>query len=532
LNAANVIFAVARADFLERIRSYSFLATLVAAIYLGYAAATGKVVMSLDEYRGVYTAGWIGLMVALVTTTFVSLIGFYVVKNAVERDRVTRVGQILAATPLAKSAYMFGKFLSNFAVLASIVLILALGAVAMFFIAAEDPHFRLWALLGPFILIALPAMALAAALALLFENVRFLSGGFGNVVWFFGWGFAIGMPDIVKMPRLDPMGLLGAMNSLVPVAQESIPGYKNGLALTIAGGHVKIAENLHFAGISWNSESVVLRLVWVGVAVILTLFAAVIFDRFDDARRWFPAFGTREPKNSAAAPETMPGTATRRELPKFTPVHLTPLDRTTDSGGFGRIFRAELRLALQGNRWWWYVVAGGLIVAQIAAPLAAARGPVLQFAWLWPTLLWSALGARESRFATRQLLFSCAKVLPRQLLACWLAGVAAALLMSGAVLTRLLLARESSAALALLAGAAFVPALALALGVVSGSSKFFEGFYTALWYVGPLNHSPGLDFTGASDGPRTLDDAGIYALLAAALFLTAYGARWRQLRDA
>jgi len=532
LNAVSVIFSVARADFLERIRSYSFLATLLAAIYLGYAAATGKVVMSLDEYRGVYTAGWIGLMVALVTTTFVSLIGFYIVKNAVERDRFTRVGQILAATPLSKPAYMLGKFLSNFAVLASIVLVLALGAVAMFFVAAEDPHFRLWALLSPFILIALPAMALTAALALFFENVRFLRGGFGNVVWFFGWGFAIGLPDILKMPRLDPLGLIGAMNSLVPIARELIPGYKNGIALTVAGGHAKIAENLHFAGISWNSESVLLRLVWVGVAIIFTLFAAAIFDRFDEARSWFPAGATKEPKNSAAVAETTPEAAAVPELRKFTQVHLTPLDRTTDSGGFVRIFRAELRLALQGNRWWWYVVAAGLIVAQMALPLGAARGPALQFAWLWPTLLWSSLGARESRFATRQILFSCANILPRQLLACWLAGVSSALLMSGVVFTRLLLARDASAVLALLAGAAFVPSLGLALGIVSGSSKFFEGFYTALWYVGPLNHSPGLDFTGASNGPRTLHYAAIYALLAVTLLGIAYIARSCQLRDA
>src|SRR5262249_44635027 len=117
------MLAVARADFLERVRRYSFLVTLIATIYLGYAAATGKVVMSLDNYRGVYTAGWIGLMVALVTTTFVSLIGFYIVKNAVERDRSTRVGQILAATPLAKLEYVLGKFLSNFAVLSTIVLV-------------------------------------------------------------------------------------------------------------------------------------------------------------------------------------------------------------------------------------------------------------------------------------------------------------------------------------------------------------------------------------------------------------------------
>ena len=524
------MFAVARADFLERVRRYSFLVTLIATIYLGYAAATGKVVMSLDNYRGVYTAGWIGMMVALVTTTFVSLIGFYIVKNPVERDRSTRVGQILAATPLSKPAYMFGKFLSNFAVLSSIVLILALGAVVMFFVAAEDQNFHIWAMVSPFLLIALPAMALTGALALLFENVRFLRGGFGNVFWFFSWAFAIGMPDVLKKPHLDPMGLIGAMNHLVPLARQFIPGYKNGLALTIANGDIKVAENLHFSGIFWSNEAILLRLMWVGVALALTLFAAMLFDRFDDARSFFPAFRGRKRTPIAVTPEMAIAGGAAPEVKKVTNVHLTPLDRATDSGGFVRIFRAELRLALKGNRWWWYVFALGLLIAQIAAPLSAARGPVLQFSWLLPTLVWSTLGARESRFSTRQLLFSCANILPRQLLASWLAGVSVALLMSIPVLFRLTIGREFPGIIALLAGALFVPSLALMLGVVSGSGKFFEGFYTALWYIGPVNHSPGLDFTGVSNGPLTVHYAAAYAVCAATLVLAAYFARSRQLR--
>jgi hypothetical protein len=45
-------------------------------------------------------------------------VGFFVIKNAVERDRRTGVGQILATTPISKLQYTLGKTLSNFAVLA------------------------------------------------------------------------------------------------------------------------------------------------------------------------------------------------------------------------------------------------------------------------------------------------------------------------------------------------------------------------------------------------------------------------------
>ncbi len=127
--------------------------------------------IQLADYRGVYTSAWVGTMVAMVSTAFISLVGFYIVKNAVDRDRRTGVGQILAATPLSKTQYMFGKALSNFAVLNSMVLILAFGALATQFFAAEDKQYDFIALVLPSILIAMPMMALTAAVAVLFENV-------------------------------------------------------------------------------------------------------------------------------------------------------------------------------------------------------------------------------------------------------------------------------------------------------------------------------------------------------------------------
>src|SRR5262249_24513024 len=178
------ILAITLADFRERTRRYSFFLTLLFAVFLGYAAASGKIFLQFDEYRGVYTSGWTGTLVALVITCFVSLVGFYIVKNAVQRDRSTGVGQILAATPISTTTYAFGKFLSNFAVLSSMVAILALAALLMQIWMGEDNHIDLWALLSPFLLLALPTIALTAVLALCFEMFTLLRAGFGNVAWF------------------------------------------------------------------------------------------------------------------------------------------------------------------------------------------------------------------------------------------------------------------------------------------------------------------------------------------------------------
>ena len=190
----HVLLELARADFLERVRRYSFLITLLFAVYFGYLAATGKILLQVGQMRGVYNSAWIGALMSLVATTFLSLAGFYVVKNTIERDRATRVGEILAATPISKILYVSGKWLSNFMVLAMMVGILGISGIAMQFFQGEDPHVQLWKLLAPFLLLALPAMAMVAAVAVVFETISWLRGGFGNVAYFFVWTAALAVP--------------------------------------------------------------------------------------------------------------------------------------------------------------------------------------------------------------------------------------------------------------------------------------------------------------------------------------------------
>ena len=179
---------------------------------------------------------------------------------------------------------------------------------------------------------------------------------------------------------------------------------------------------------------------------------------------------------------------------------------------------SELRLMLKGQRWWWYAVALGLLIASAVSPDSAARLGVLTVAWLWPALVWSQMGARESRYATQSFIFSSARTLNRQLPAIWVAGFIVAVLTGGGYALRTLASGDWSGLLAWGAGALFIPSLALALGVWSGTSKPFEAIYTVWWYLGPLNHAPGFDFVGsvpASNRPVSYLASSVILVLAA-----------------
>jgi hypothetical protein len=142
------------------------------------------------------------------------------------------------------------------------------------------------------------------------------------------------------------------------------------------------------------------------------------------------------------------------------------------------------------------------------------------------------MGAREARHGTEQLIFSAPRVLPRQLLVGWFVGVVIAVATGGGVAVRLLLARNYAGLLGWCAGALFIPTFALALGVWTASSRPFEGLFTGLWYMGPLNRIPGFDFTGGANGPDTVKYACLYLVLTCVLLASAlFGRRW-QLRRA
>jgi hypothetical protein len=388
VNIPRVVFASARADFLERIRRYSFLFTLGLALYFGYLAAVGQLMLRIGEFRGIYNSAWIGALLAMVGSTFISLAGFYFVKNTIQRDRETRVGEILASTPLSKLLYILSKFLSNFAVLSLMILVLALAAIVMQLARGEDLHIHLGKLFAPLLLLAIPAVAVIAALAVTFETIPFLRGGFGNVAYFFLWIAMLATPVATRSLTFDLSGLSVIRESMI--AASGLPLENTGFSFSLQVGALRApAPTFRWEGVSWTSDILLSRLALFGVALILSFLASLFFDRFDPARRYRPSAASPGPTVAAAvsAPSAAAASPVRT---------LTPLPVSAIHSRFLTILSAEIRLLLKGQRWWWYLITAGFIIACAAVPDPSARGMLLGCAWIWPILLWSSMGHSRS----------------------------------------------------------------------------------------------------------------------------------------
>jgi len=591
------IQAIARADLLERGRRFSYLATLAGTLYFVYLVHAGNVRLTIHGQRGVYNSAWIGTLMALSVGSLLSLIGFYLVKNTLDGDRRTGVGEILAATPLSRAAYTLGKALSNFSLLASILALCAVAAGITQLLAREETRLDLVALLLPMAALAAPPVALAAAMAVLFEAIAWLRGALGNVIFFFLWTGWLSLAAIG--PGVDPLGFQLVESSFArqlpapagaaaaaaaarggislnigpggpggPAGADESAGPETGsaaaaTAATGAGSQAgtpaaraprpPLPSGIHWRGIDWTAAVVAPRLGWLGIAFAIALVAALPFSRFDPARE-----GGRRPRPSRraavppdpdpeppgeplvtlATPETSdaalatdhgrPGSGLEhrwtgahrwRELPERGPRSRTLV-----------LVAAELRLLLRGRGFWWFAATAGLWIGGLAAPAGQTRATLLALAWIWPLPLWSEMGAREARYGTRPLLLSAPLPPGLQAAASWAAGIGVTALAGSGVGLRLALAGDARGCGAWLAGCLFIPALALALGTLSGSPRLFEVVYLLLWYAGPMNGVAELDYTGATAAARagTTGGAWIYPALAAALFTVAWTARARR----
>jgi hypothetical protein len=512
MKVLHALYHLVWADFLERARRYSFLIVLGATVCLGYLVASGRFTVWLGStHRGVYNSAWIGVLMTMPTLFLLLFAGFYVVKNTLERDRRTGVGEIIASTPITKRLYILGKVLSNLTVFLAMMVVLILAAVGAQLVQGEETRIVVWPLLSPFLLIWLPAMATVAALAVLSETFPGLRGGWGNVIYFFlmmtllTYHLILLFEQATDLPLADLIGY-GLMRSVfAETLGSTIPGYNGSFQITM--GRYPALQSVAWQGIPWTPGRLAGRLYWLGVALVLVLAATVSFNRFDPARglfqgirlqfvlvwrerldRWFD--------HLYATASTVASKAAGRFSALLGRVGLVPVDSMLAYSRFGRTLLAELRLMLKGQRWWWYLVALGLIVSGLTGD--EVRHKVLPYAWLWPLLAWSAMGVRETRHSTDQLVFSAPHPLRHQLPATWLAGVAVAVLAGSGVLVRMLLDGDWAGVGAWLVGALFIPALALAIGCWSKNSKLFEVTYTIVWYVGPVEGIAILDFMGAS----------------------------------
>ncbi len=485
-------FYIVKANAVARIKTRAFLIAAVFAVAFAVVctppADAGYDIFVAGAARGLYNSAWLGMMNIMLFTTVLWLPAFYLVRHSISDDRQLNVSALVASCPIGKTAYIFTKCASNFLTALSLHVLFMLTFMAMQFIRMEDTAFVLSQWLLPMCYIGIPSLCMLAALAVLFDSAPFLKGAIGNTLIFFMWIWELGAPFIrnIGMTSRGTVKNLFSFNimsfEIHTALEKYVPGSPRFLMLTYSTRTEPIAT-FPFEGITWDTAFLAYRLVWIAAALACVFLAVLCFDRFVHT-------GIVK-KDRNRKKETPQQVYVRSESGGLTAKAAV----LTAAPVFG-LLRNELKLAASQVffLWRWAFAAGFALSWFLPINVQGGEMPIALLMAL-PLPFLSQSGTLEKTFSTQELLMSCPSFRVKRPLVLTV-NLYFTLAVSAGVIVRLFIAGNTGVALSWLTGCFFLSALAFCLGYHTKTRRVFEAVFIAIFYIGPLNGAPYLDFLG------------------------------------
>ncbi|HEU4495649.1 MAG TPA: ABC transporter permease [Flavobacterium sp.] len=483
--------SIIKADYLQRTRSYTFIITLLASVYGAYLfvppAGAHYATVRIGQYVGINNAAWVGHVTAIMASTFLWLIGFYIINNGIRRDKETGVGQIIATTAISNFDYLLAKAVSNFLVLLSITSIIILMAFGLILTRSSNYNFSVSQFLLPYIFTTLPSIFFLSALAVLMEVVFGKRTNLLNVSFFFLLSLVVGMVNTSHNPNMKWIDILGnkyltANMSEALKAQHPLAESENAaIGFTVRGKEIE-TKYFVFEGSDWSFEYIISRIAWIAIAVALVYMASRLFNRFDEKI-------TIQKKKKVIIDEGSQPIFINNSKP-------AELPKAVQAFGIIPLVKTELLMLLRkGPRWFW-IINLGIFIALFAVPIEFAHVYLLPVLWFLQVNRWADLSTKEKFYGTDCFIYASYKPLQRLLAAQILAGYILAFALALPLVLRHAISGNAISAASIVCGALLLIAFAVSAGIVSGGKRFFEIVLFMATYA-LIQGVPFFDYLGA-----------------------------------
>lgn len=474
---------IIKSNLIKQMRSPVFLLLLISSIFLGWlcvpSSTDGYEIFYMAGVRGIYNSAWLGTMAAIVSTIILWLPGFYLLRSQISEDKRLKIGEITAATPISKIKYIAGKVLSNFIILCLLEILFIASFMVMQFIRGESNYINISDYMLPFIIVTAPYLFVLAALTLLFDTLTVLKGSLGNILIFIIWLIMTAISMDAPGSPLDLFAVGKLLSAMLDGARSIYPTVPTECGSFGIYPHTEDTLTFNWDGIFWDSTFMTSRITWIIVAIAICILTAILFDRFKKN-----AFVKKEQNISAAAGSQIHNRIIVQPLPSV---------KRTKRTAYFTLIKGEIRILSAGLNKWWFLLFLASFVSSWLIPLEQMRWGSLIL--LLPLPLWSQSGCDMKQYYTKELLVT-SEHHKAKWLASWLVGISLSMFLSVGIILRYLSIGELSHAFAWLAGAAFIPTLALALGSLCESSRLFEGIYIVWFYFGCISNINIIDFLG------------------------------------
>jgi hypothetical protein len=514
---AGPVGAIIRTDILFRFRRTAAVVTMLliaASVYFIVPdTSTGRTLMQIEGRRVLYNSASVALGTGMFCGIMMSLVGYYLISNSLRRDIISRMGFVIASTPVTNGRYLLGKFWGNLLYLFAMMLACMLSAMVMFLLRGEGP-LQPFVFLGTYAWIALPGMAFCSAVALAFESLPFLSGRSGDVIYFFLWAAFLGFPAAILESNggfqwLSAFDIVG----LVPViGQMQDQFHTTSMSIGSSTFNASLPPIL-YPGLAWSWQMIGLRLSTFLMPVGLLGLARLWFHRFNPVRIKLSTRHSR--RNPIARVNALLKPLTRIIQP------LASLRRAgRNDASFLNAVGADILATLLLSP---LTVLGIIVFAVLSLSLDAQsmQGGLLPAMFITLILALADLTPRDGSSGMLGLLYTAPKLKSHYVGWKFASALATTLFFTLIPAVRLF-STNPSAALSLSIGSCFIAGGAVGLGVLARSQKPFIAFFLMLLYIA-LNapDAPVFNFAGFSARVSAGVQLG-YALLTALVLFAAH----------
>lgn len=502
---------IIKGNYLQYLRSYSFLFVIAISLYVSFSFIPGPeanyTTIRFGIYSGAYNATWIGLATAILSSVFLSFFGFFLINGTIKKDIETRIGAIIGTSSISNFQYLFAKALANFLLLLSILFIIFLMSILLFFLYGKGFQFNFTAFIRPYLLISIPSLFFIAIFSLILEVLIPRQSILQYVIFAAGFVYILFSSSNVKNTSLfDVLGIQEPIEKVSDQVSKGNPEAENKITIGFVKGGSDVHKRITLEKVSFSYSFILQRISWIIIGVMLLYVSSFFFHRFNLKEKQ---------QNMEEEKESIDAFHQKSASFQFTNDEI----EVQESFGIFSLIKIELALLSRKNNKALTIATVIGMASMFFLDIHIAHTYVLPLLWFLQVMVWSDIETKDETNRTFFFTTSSYKPLYRLFISRIIAGFFWALLIASPLLVRLLFKIDFIAIINILLGGIFIVLLAVFLGLVTKSKKLFEIVFFFIIYCN-LNQIAEIDYFGALH--NSLAYTGILTSLIGILFIVSY----------
>eukprot|EP01093_Parvamoeba_rugata_P006073 TRINITY_DN19304_c0_g1_i1.p1 TRINITY_DN19304_c0_g1~~TRINITY_DN19304_c0_g1_i1.p1 ORF type:complete len:249 (-),score=11.30 TRINITY_DN19304_c0_g1_i1:4-750(-) len=182
---------IVQLDLYNRIRKtnwwFACLCMIAITLFIFPDSSAGYAVLDINGYRGTYNSAWMGESLALVSSSFVLLFGYYLLSGFVAQEKTSQIQSLLLSSSFTINQYLSTKFVVNVLLLNIIGILMIAAAMLQQLIAQEQSTIYITSYILPYLVLILPVTIMVSCFALLFDILPEKIQKYSNLIYFFVW---------------------------------------------------------------------------------------------------------------------------------------------------------------------------------------------------------------------------------------------------------------------------------------------------------------------------------------------------------